>query len=118
MNVETLLSLRNLAFDPYEVLGLPKEAGDSDVREAYERLTERYRDDGKSAKRVEEAYRCLRDAKSRSLFKYLSPTPIESLDEVRDLFRPGLKYLGPGIWMRAVRESAEEGKKEKAHERY
>jgi len=118
MNVETLLSIRNLSFKPYDTLGLSRDAGDSDVLEAYERLTEQYRDDGKSRKRVEEAYRCLRDAKSRSLYKYLSPAPVESLDEVRELFRPGLKFLGPGIWMRAIRELSDDGKKEKSHERY
>jgi len=118
MNVETLLSLRNLPFNPFEILGLPREAGDVEVMEAYERLAERYRDDGKSAKLVEEAYRCLRDAKSRSLFKFLSPSSIESLDEVQGLFGPRLKYLGPGIWLRAIRESSEEGKKEKIDERY
>ena len=110
MNVETLLSLRNLSFNPYQILGLSKEAGDMEILEAYQRLWKQAGEDGRSAKRIEEAFLCLQDGRSRRLWKYLSPAPLGSIEEIKPHFRPRPKYLGPGIWMRAIRELNEDKK--------
>lgn len=43
-------------------------------------------------------------AREKIRHRLLTPLPVESLDEVRDLVSPRLEYIGPGPWIALLRD--------------
>jgi curved DNA-binding protein CbpA len=69
--------------NPYRVLGVPRDAGDEAVRDAYLSLVRRFPPERapETFQRVQTAYAVLKDERSRLRFRLFEPADGESIDE-------------------------------------
>lgn len=93
--------------DPYQVLGIPPEAGDEEIRAAYLRKVKEYPPDRapREFEKVRDAYEILRDPRRRTHYLVLSADPklpLVSLLEGRTSER---RFTGPEPWLAVVREA-------------
>jgi curved DNA-binding protein CbpA len=107
---------RNYSANPFEILGVARDADDETIRKAF---SDRQGEDRSRFSRdeIEEAYDLIKDSRSRGMYRLLSPKPLSSLEELRRLIRPRPKYIGPGIWMKTLKELSEKSTKGETHER-
>jgi len=94
------LDILNSNFDPWEVLGVTRDADNLTIEEAWKKLSNQRRVDD----RVTQAYKMIATELYRAQWNLLSPGRQESLDTIfRELpLRP--RYSGPGIWYRSLHE--------------
>jgi len=91
--------------DPYQVLGIPLESGDEQIRAAYLRKVKEFPPDRapREFEKVRDAYDLLRDPRRRARHMMLSieaHAPIVSLlDQVEER-----RFLGPEPWLAVLRE--------------
>jgi curved DNA-binding protein CbpA len=69
--------------NPYRVLGVPRDAGDEAVRDAYLSLVRRFPPERapEAFQRVQAAYAAHKDERSRLRFRLFEPADGESLEE-------------------------------------
>jgi len=89
--------------DPWLILGLPPEADDEQVRQAYLAQVKAFPPDrcGDQFQRIRWAYDELKDARRRTRHLILGPDPQRPLSTLLEQAVP-LKRVGPQPWLDAV----------------
>jgi curved DNA-binding protein CbpA len=92
--------------DPRSVLGIPRGAGDAEIRAAYLRKLKEFPPDRSPQKfeQVRDAYELLRDRRQRFRYFVFSVDPLERLDSVFGCERVERKFVGPELWLAALKE--------------
>ncbi len=91
--------------DPREVLEIPAEAGDEEIRAAYLRKVKQYPPDRspREFERVRDAYEMLRDPRQRAR-RLLLADPKQPLASLLDGLKPERRFTGPVPWLAVSRE--------------
>lgn len=110
MSISDLLALHRYAEDPWEVLGLSKDADDAAVERVYLARSARTTDDLQRRK-LKEAYDLISTERRRIRFRLLAPAGLEKPEELLYLVKAKPRYAGPGLWLKAVRTLATERRK-------
>jgi len=92
--------------DPREILGVPPDAGDEQIREAYLRKVKENPPDRAPAafERIRDAYEVLRDPRRRALHMFLSADPHAPLHSLLPGSERERKFTGPDPWLAVLRE--------------
>jgi curved DNA-binding protein CbpA len=91
--------------DPRDVLGVPPEAGDEEIRAAYLRKVKEFPPDRapREFERVRDAYELLRDPRRRIRLLLLSIDPHQPLASLAPP-NAGRRFTGPEPWLAVLRE--------------
>lgn len=92
--------------DPFEVLSLPLEAGDEEIRAAYLRKVKEFPPDRapREFEQIREAYETLRDPRRRTRYLLLSADPKQPLVSLLETGPPERRFTGPEAWLAALKE--------------
>ena len=92
--------------DPRQVLGIPAEAGDEEIRAAYLRKVKEYPPDRapQQFERVRDAYETLRDPRRRTRQLLLSADPRQPLVSLLEGRVSERRFTGPEPWLAILRE--------------
>ena len=92
--------------DPREILGVPPDAGDERIREAYLQKVKENPPDGEPVafERIRDAYEILRDPRRRALYMFLSADPHAPLLSLLPASSQERKFIGPDPWLAVLRE--------------
>ena len=92
--------------DPRVILGVPLDAGDERIRDAYlQKVKENPPDRAPAAfERIRDAYEVLRDPRRRALHMFLSADPHAPLLSLLPANRQERKFTGPDAWLAVLRE--------------
>ena len=92
--------------DPREILGVPPDAGDERIREAYLQKVKENPPDGEPVafERIRDAYEILRDPRRRALYMFLSADPHAPLLSLLPASSQERKFTGPDAWLAVLRE--------------
>lgn len=92
--------------DPHQVLGIPPEAGDEEVRAAYLRKVKEYPPDRAphEFEKVRDAYEILRDPRRRARRLLLSTDPKQPLTSLLEGRVSERRFTGPEPWLAILRE--------------
>ena len=92
--------------DPREILGVPPDAGDERIREAYLQKVKENPPDGEPVafERIRDAYEILRDPRRRALYMFLSADPHAPLLSLLPASSQERKFTGPDPWLAVLRE--------------
>jgi curved DNA-binding protein CbpA len=92
--------------DPWEVLGVAREAGDEQIRAAYLRKLKQFPPDRSSAEfeQVRDAYELLRDRRQRLRYFLFSIDPLAPLDSVFGSVSGQRKFVGLKPWLEVLKE--------------
>ena len=93
--------------DPYQVLGIPLEAGDEEIRAAYLRKVKEYPPDRapREFEKVRDAYEVLRDPRRRTRHLLLSADPNQPLTALLEGRTAERRFTGPEPWLAVLREA-------------
>ena len=92
--------------NPFDVLGLPEDATDADIRSAYLSKVKEHPPDRAPAEfeRIRDAYEILRDPRSRAHLMLLSVDPEAPLSALLDGQEAVRRFVGPGPWIEVLKE--------------
>jgi curved DNA-binding protein CbpA len=92
---------------PRQVLGIPPEAGDEEIRAAYLRKVKEYPPDRvpREFEKVRDAYEALRDPRRRTRHLLLSADPKQPLVSLLEGRTSEPRFTGPEPWLAVLRES-------------
>ena len=92
--------------DPRQVLGIPPEAGDDEIRAAYLRKVREYPPDRapQEFEKVRDAYETLRDRLRRTRHSLLSADPKQPLSSLLEGRVCERRFIGPEPWLAILRE--------------
>jgi len=92
--------------DPYQVLGIPTEAGDAEIRAAYLRKVKEFPPERapQEFEKVRDAYETLRDPRRRTRQLLLSVDPKQPLVSLLEGRAAERRFLGPEPWLAALKE--------------
>jgi curved DNA-binding protein CbpA len=92
--------------DPRQVLGVPPEASDEEIRAAYLRKVKEYPPDRapREFERVRDAYEILRDPRLRARHLLLSADPRQPLASLLEGRVSERRFIGPEPWLAILRE--------------
>jgi len=92
--------------DPREILGVPLDAGDERIRDAYLQKVREHPPDREPAafERIRDAYEALRDPRRRALHMFLSADPHAPLVSLLPASSQERKFTGPDPWLAVLRE--------------
>jgi len=93
------MDILNCSFDPWKTLGVPRDADNATIKEAWKSLSQRRIDD-----KITLAYKMIATEVCRAQWELLSPGRQESLDSILEEIPLRPKYSGPGIWYRSLIE--------------
>jgi curved DNA-binding protein CbpA len=87
--------------DPRQVLGVPLNAGDEEIRAAYLRKVKEHPPDRspEQFEAIRDAYETLRDPRRRIHDLLFSADPFVSLPSLIDGRKPQRKFAGPQAWL-------------------
>jgi curved DNA-binding protein CbpA len=93
--------------DPYQVLGIPLEAGDEEIRAAYLRKVKEFPPDRAPGEfeKVRDAYELLRDPRRRTQHLLLSVDPKQPLVALLEGRVAERRFTGPEPWLAVLREA-------------
>ncbi|MBZ5623619.1 MAG: J domain-containing protein [Acidobacteriia bacterium] len=93
--------------DPYQVLGIPPEAGDEEIRAAYLRKVKEYPPDraAREFEKVRDAYEILHDPRRRTRHLLLSADPKLPLVALLEGRASERRFVGPEAWLAVLRET-------------
>ncbi len=93
--------------DPYQLLGIPPEAGDEEIRAAYLRKVKEYPPDRapREFEKVRDAYDLLRDPRRRTRHLLLSADPRQPLVSLLEGRVADRRFTGPEPWLKVLREA-------------
>jgi len=91
--------------DPRQVLGIPPEAGDEEIRAAYLRKVKEFPPDRapQEFEKVRDAYETLRDPRRRTR-ELLSVDPKQPMVSLLDGRVSERRFTGPEAWLAVLRE--------------
>jgi hypothetical protein len=103
----TRLSTTGLGKDPREILGVPQNAGDAEIRAAYLRKVKENPPDRAPAafEQIRDAYEMLRDPRRRALHMFLSIDPAAPLSSLLPADASERRYTGSGPWLAVLKEN-------------
>jgi len=92
--------------DPREILGVPLDAGDERIRDAYLQKVKEHPPDREPAEfeRIRDAYEVLRDPRRRARHMFLSADPQAPLVSLLPASSQERKFTGPDAWLAVLRE--------------
>lgn len=92
--------------DPRQILGIPPDAGDVEIRAAYLRKVKEYPPDREPQEfeKVREAYEILRDPRRRTRQLLLSADPKQPLVSLLEGRVSERRFTGPEPWLAVLRE--------------
>jgi len=92
--------------DPREILGVPLDAGDERIRDAYLQKVKEHPPDREPAEfeRIRDAYEVLRDPRRRARHMFLSADPQAALVSLLPASSQERKFTGPDAWLAVLRE--------------
>ncbi len=92
--------------DPRTILGVSLEADDEEIRTAYLRKIKEFPPDRSPAEfeRVRDAYALLRDPRKRIEWMLLSAEADESLVNLLNMRPAARNFVGPEVWLEAMRK--------------
>jgi DnaJ-domain-containing protein 1 len=92
--------------DPRQILGVPPDADDERIRNAYLRKVKENPPDRAPAafERIRDAYEVLRDPRRRALHMFLSADPHAPLLSLLPASRPERTFTGADPWLAVLRE--------------
>jgi hypothetical protein len=87
--------------DPREVLGVPPNAGEEEIRAAYLVKVKEYPPDRspEEFEKIRDAFENLRDPRKRTRAMLLSTDPGAPLAALLDGHVPGRRFAGPQLWV-------------------
>lgn len=87
--------------DPFAVLGLPVDADDRAVRDAYVAGVRAHPPDADPAafQRVREAYEALRDKRARARWRLFGPPPAARMEDIVGDREACKRFVGPDAWL-------------------
>jgi curved DNA-binding protein CbpA len=90
--------------DAREVLGIPSQAGDEEIRAAYLRKVKEHPPEQSPAEfeRIRDAYEILRDPRRRIRDRLFSADPHAPFAEIVNGRRPVRRFTGPRPWMEVL----------------
>jgi curved DNA-binding protein CbpA len=93
--------------DPYQLLGIPLEAGDDEIRAAYLRKVKEYPPDRapREFEKVRDAYELLRDPGRRTRHLLVSADPKQPLAGLLEGRAAERRFTGPEPWLAVLREA-------------
>jgi len=97
------MDILNSSMDPWKVLGVPRDADNAAIEEAWKKLSRQRRMDDM----ITTAYRMIATEAGRAQWSLLSPGRQDSLDSIMDEIPLRPRYSGPGIWYRTLNEILE-----------
>jgi DnaJ-class molecular chaperone len=91
--------------DPFEILGIPREAGDDEIRAAYLAKVRQCPPDRspEQFERVRDAYEKLRDPRARIRHRLFSVDPGAALSSVFAEAVPPRRFVGPVPWLEVLK---------------
>jgi curved DNA-binding protein CbpA len=91
--------------DPREVLGVPQNAGEEEIRAAYLRKVKEYPPDQspEEFEKVRNAFETLRDPRKRALAMLHASDPDAPLASILDGKAPRRKFAGPQPWREVLK---------------
>jgi DnaJ-domain-containing protein 1 len=92
--------------DPWNVLEIPVEACEDEIRKAYLRKLKAFPPDRfpERFEEIRDAYAVLKDPRSRVQLMLFLVDPAKPLTTLLDKDRQKRKFLGPGPWLKALKE--------------
>jgi curved DNA-binding protein CbpA len=92
--------------NPHQVLGIPPEAGEEEIRAAYLRKVKEYPPDRapREFEKVRDAYETLRDPRRRTHQLLLSADPFQPLASLLEGRVSERRFIGPEPWLAVLRE--------------
>ncbi|MDC7231739.1 MAG: hypothetical protein PQJ58_00785 [Spirochaetales bacterium] len=100
MNIMDIIDSR---IDPWEVLDIPRDAEDHEIKEAWKARTV----SGRKRDRLHLAYKMIATAEDRELYRLLSPGTPETLEGFEQQLPLRSRYSGPGIWYNSLKKILE-----------
>lgn len=93
--------------DPYQLLGIPLQAGDEEIRAAYLRKVKEFPPDRAphEFEKVRDAYEVLRDPRRRTHHLLLSADPRQPLVDLLGDCAAERRFTGPEPWLAVLRET-------------
>ena len=92
--------------DPRQVLDIPPDAGDEEIRAAYLRKVKEYPPDRapQEFEKIRDAYEALRDPRRRTRELLLSADPKQKLSSLLEGRASERRFTGPEPWLAVLRE--------------
>lgn len=93
--------------DPYDVLGVPRNASAAEVRRAWIEGVRRHPPDRdpEGFQRLREAHDRLKDPWFRSTERLFGRSDLSSLSDLAEVFSGKRRWLGPEPWLRLIGRS-------------
>ena len=91
--------------DPREVLGVPPNAGEEEIRAAYLRKVKEYPPDRspEEFEKIRDAFETLRDPRKRTRAMLLAADPGAPLAALLDSQAPPRLFAGPEVWREVLK---------------
>ena len=91
--------------DPREVLGVPPNAGEEEIRAAYLRKVKEYPPDRspEEFEKIRDAFETLRDPRKRTRAMLLATDPGAPLAALLDGHTPQRLFAGPEVWREVLK---------------
>jgi curved DNA-binding protein CbpA len=91
--------------DPYEVLGIPENSSEAEIRAAYLRKVREFPPDRapEQFQAIRQAYDTLKDPGERLLAVIRAANPFRPLPTLLDDFEMKRHFVGPGLWKNALK---------------
>ena len=97
---------------PWDILGLPPEAGDAEIRAAYLAKVKEHPPDRmpEEFERVRDAYDVLRDPRRRAEALLLAVDPDAPVASLLDGVKPTRRFVGPELWLAVLKKGSTGGR--------
>jgi DnaJ-class molecular chaperone len=93
----------NSTMDPWKVLGLSRDADNTEIEKAWKQLSgSRHKED-----KINQAYRMIASEEARAQWKLLYPGRQETLEGILENMPLRPQYTGPGLWYQSLKDVIE-----------
>ncbi len=109
MNIDSFMN-KYYSINPYKILGIKSNACMDEIESNY--ITKiAFHSTEEDINLIKHAYQLINSEEKKIKYDLLNPSPREPLNEIRKEIKSKPKYIGPGSWLKVIKEHYSENNK-------